>query len=452
MLRHKRAEAKKRTAVSTSETMPGLSTVMTNRAVLRTLQRRAAGQVRHPEGKARRLLCYIGQGLLALILLTAPSHLLAAEQFDISYLWHQDPGAVIDYRGKVIEVLGPAIAARLKVVRSGKLTGLVFVRKGEHRKTVNVAAIHSRLLRAGGLERAAAVAAKDWNMVRALPAVHMTQARATPAKVAKRMMRHRWAVEQAVESHIKKLRAKGRIDRDERTAWSVYDFTSSRKLVTINEELQLQSASLVKPFIAAAFLTKMKRDALKYQRRGRIRMERMIQRSDNAATNWATRKLGGPSQVERFLKRRYPGIFQDTRIVEYIPRNGRTYRNKASAHDLSRFLYALWNNRFDGADELKRLMALPGPDRIKSRAKLLPSSTRIYNKTGSTARLCADMGIVLVTDDAGNEYPYTFIGIIEKASRATNYTRWIRARSNVIGEVSDIVYSRIAKRYGISTG
>ena len=396
--------------------------------------------------------CFV-QSLLAVVLIAISGRAPAGEQFDISYLWHQDAAAVADYRSKVIAVLGPAIAPKLKVVRADKLTGLIYQRRGEHRKTVDVAAIHSRLLEAKGFERAAAVAAKNWDFPRpSSTPLRMTGARARSAKTSERTRRHRWAVEQAVERHIKKLRAKGRIGRDERTAWSVYDFTSGRKLVTINEELPLQAASLVKPFIAAAYLTDVKRGALQYKRRGRTHMERMIQISDNAATNWATRKLGGPRRVERLLKRRYPGVFLDTRIVEYIPRNGRTYRNKVSAHDLSRFLYGLWNDRFDGSDELKRLMALPGRDRIKSHAKLLPRDARIYNKTGSTARLCADMGIVLVKDAAGTEYPYTFIGIIEKKQRATNYTRWIRSRSKVIGEVSDIVYSRIAEQYGIKTG
>ena len=87
-------------------------------------------------------------------------------------------------------------------------------------------------------------------------------------------------------------------------------------------------------------------------------MELAIQHSNNAATNWLIRNIGGPNAVERTLKRRYPGIFQDTSIVEYIPRGGRTYRNKASPHDYSRFLYAVWKGDIVGAREIKRLMAL----------------------------------------------------------------------------------------------
>jgi beta-lactamase class A len=118
-------------------------------------------------------------------------------------------------------------------------------------------------------------------------------------------------------------------------------------------------------------------------------------------------------------------------------------------HDYSRFLYALWKNKLPGAKEMKRLMALPGPDRIVRGARALPKGTRTYNKTGSTSRLCGDMGIVLVRDGAGLEYPYTVIGVIEKSTRAKNYTQWIRSRGKVIGEVSGLVYAGIAKRHGI---
>ena len=97
-----------------------------------------------------------------------------------------------------------------------------------------------------------------------------------------------------------------------------------------------------------------------------LQMELAIQHSNNAATNWMLRKIGGPKAAERILKRQDPGIFQDTRIVEHIPRGGRTYRSKASPHDYSRFLYAVWKEDIFGAREIKRLMGLPSPNRILS--------------------------------------------------------------------------------------
>jgi beta-lactamase class A len=178
-------------------------------------------------------------------------------------------------------------------------------------------------------------------------------------------------------------------------------------------------------------------------------MERMIQHSNNASTNWVTRKVGGPQAVQRILKQQYPGIFQEIHLVEYIPAGGKTYRNKASVHDYSRFLYALWKEDIAGAREIKRLMALPGRDRIYTGVNNVPKGTQVYNKTGSTARLCGDMGILNVKGADGKWYPYTVIGIIEKEQNARNYTSWIRSRGDIIRDVSGIIYQGIAQNHNI---
>ncbi len=255
-------------------------------------------------------------------------------------------------------------------------------------------------------------------------------------------------LEKAVEDYIKGLRRKGRIAADERTGWSVYDFTTGEKLVTINEDVQFQAASMIKPFIAAAFFHRVKRGELVYGPRSRHEMRKMIQHSNNASADWIMRRVGGPRAVQRILRQNYASIFRQTAIVEYIPLNGRTYRNKASVHDYSRFLYALWKGSIAGAPEIKRLMALPGPDRIFSGVEEIPNGTHVYDKTGSTARLCGDMGILSVVGKDGKRYPYTLIGIIEKPDGADNYTAWIRARSEVIRDISGIVYQGILRYHG----
>ncbi|MGR8979484.1 MAG: serine hydrolase, partial [Gammaproteobacteria bacterium] len=183
------------------------------------------------------------------------------------------------------------------------------------------------------------------------------------------------------------------------------------------------------------------------------KMEAMIRHSNNHATNFFIRLLSKkpkhkrPAEVEKILKRHVPGIFQQTRIREYIPRNGRTYLNKASARDYSRFLYALWHDEFPYSRELKRLMGLHNSDRISVGVDIVPSATKVYDKTGTTARLCGDMGIIEAVGRDGRTYPYTFIGIIEKQHRAINYGQWARSRSNVIRSVSGMVYAGMKQRY-----
>ncbi|MFZ0470645.1 MAG: serine hydrolase, partial [Thiogranum sp.] len=299
------------------------------------------------------------------------------------------------------------------------------------------------------------VRARDWRLVGSGEARRVSIASLDTPKVSRSKMTTRERsreihnLEVAVENYIDGLRREGKIAPDERTGWSVYDFTTGEKLVTINEDEQFQAASLVKPFIAAAFFHKVAQGELIYGPDSRRHMELMIQRSDNAAANWAIRQVGGPQAVERILKRSYPGIFQEIHLVEYIPADGRTYRNKASVHDYSRFLYAVWKDDIAGAREIKRLMALPGSDRIYTGVSEVPKGTRVYDKTGSTARVCGDMGILSVRGADGRRYPYTLVGIIEKQQSAPNYTAWIRSRSDVIRNVSAIVYKGIAQHHDI---
>jgi len=399
----------------------------------------------------------------------------AADFYDVSYVWSRNIDGVRDYRKQVASVLGPAVAKDLKVVTRGdNLIGLVYARRGDSAGATRVAKSHTRLLRAKGLDAASPIRSENWTLVGDAGA-SQTATTAAPARagssadsitktatapavmpVSRRSMmtsaertREIHDLEAAVEDYINRLRKEGKLDPDERTGWSVYDFTTGEKLVTINEDEQFQAASLVKPFIAAAFFYKVQQGALKYDGESRRQMERMIQHSNNAATNWVTRKVGGPQAVQRILKQQYPGIFQEIHLVEYIPAGGKTYRNKASVHDYSRFLYALWKEDIAGAREIKRLMALPGRDRIYTGVHNVPKGTKVYNKTGSTARVCGDMGILNVKGPGGKWYPYTVIGIIEKEQNATNYTSWIRSRSDIIRHVSSIVYQSIARNHNI---
>lgn len=256
---------------------------------------------------------------------------------------------------------------------------------------------------------------------------------------------------------LKDLRGSGLLQPGERTSWSVYDFTTGTKLVSIEEDTPRQAASMIKPFVAQAFFFKADESAkLSYTDDVRRTMASMIRSSSNPATNRIMKLVsqhegnGGPQAVERVLKSHAPSIFVQTRIVEYIPQGGRTYRNLASARDYSRFLYALWNDKLPHAKELRSLMALPNRDRISDGVSAMPQRVRVYDKTGSTARLCGNMGIIEALGPDGRSYPYTFIGIIERNAAAKDYGSWIRRRGNAIRAVSNLVYLDQKKRHRLA--
>lgn len=265
-------------------------------------------------------------------------------------------------------------------------------------------------------------------------------------------------LQRQVVALVKRMRSQGLIRPEEKTSWSVYDFTTRKKLVAINEDIPRQAASMIKPFVAQAYFYELEesRGKMRYTSAIRRTMERMICHSNNKATNQimsiVIRHEGnrGPRDVERVLKKNAPGIFRETRIVEKIPANGRTYRNLASAHDYSRFLFALWYDRLPYAKELRAIMSIPNRDRIYHGVQSIPRGVKVYDKTGSTARLCGNMGIIEARGRGGGRYPYTFIGIIERPSRAKHYGSWITRRSNAIRAVSDLVYRDMKQRHRLA--
>ena len=254
------------------------------------------------------------------------------------------------------------------------------------------------------------------------------------------------SVEKNIEEYIQSLRKKGKLSSDETTGWMVVDLTNGKSVVDINADQVFQAASMIKPFIALAFFHQAKEGKFIYGPKSRAKMERMIQRSDNAATNWVMRVAGGPAKCEEILRRYYSHIFKETKIIEYIPAGGKTYKNSAIPSDYVRFLQALWNNKLPYGKEMRRLMSLPGRDRLYNGTPI-PQGTLVYNKTGSTAHLCGDMGILVPRDKKGRRYPYVLVGIIERSSRPQNYGNWMLSRGNVIRKVSTIVYEEMKRQY-----
>lgn len=254
-------------------------------------------------------------------------------------------------------------------------------------------------------------------------------------------------LESQIERYIKGLRSQGVIRRDERTAWVVHDLTTGSKLASINENSSLQAASMIKPYLALAFFHQVQAGRIVYGSTSRRHMELMIQKSNNDSTNWVMQQTGGPSATQALLKRHYPSLCQQISLIEYIPKGGRTYGNKGSAADYSRFLQSLWQGKLPYSKEILRIMGLPGIDRLYTDAKRVPAGTAVYNKTGSTAMCCGDMGILVARGRNGKSYPYVVIGIIESGKRNTSYSTWISRRADVIREVSNIVYLDMKKRH-----
>jgi hypothetical protein len=257
------------------------------------------------------------------------------------------------------------------------------------------------------------------------------------------------ALEMQIETYIKGLRSKGTLSANQRTAWVVHDLSTQTKLVSINENVPMQAASMIKPLLALAFFHQVKSGRLAYGPVSRRHMELMIQKSNNASTNWVMRQVGGPAATKKLLAAHYPGLCRHLHLVEYIPADGRTYRNLASASDYAVFLTALWRKQLPHSSEILRLMALEGPDRLVDKANKIPAGTVIYNKTGSTAMCCGDMGILVARDRKGGSHPYLIVTIIDCKSPVRSYSSWISRCSQILGEVSNMTYLTMRQRHAL---
>lgn len=249
----------------------------------------------------------------------------------------------------------------------------------------------------------------------------------------------------AVGARVTELRRRGLIGRDETAAFYVQDLRSGQTLLSLNGGVALQAASMIKPFVAAAYFSEVMRGRLRYTPAERTLMEAMIVHSDNTATNHFIRAVGGPARVQVLLRRIAPGVV----VSEYIPAGGRTYRNRASCQAHARFLDSLWKRRAPGADEILRVMRIPNRDRLYEGADGVTRGTAVYDKTGTTARLCGDMGILVARQRGGGEFPYAIIGVVQRRSPAPDYGQFMVSRGNAIREVSSIVYQELRERYGL---
>ncbi len=385
--------------------------------------------------------------------------------FNVSYGLGPNLQPLVDSFALVSRMLGDDVARKLVIERTDHANyALVYKRYGDLEGTRTAAGRHDKILRSKGI-RASFIQEQAFTVVyngtgeivepEPEPEPVQPVSPVEPAPVAaprpappeqSALVGGVSSLRDTINEYIQGQRGRGRVSSDERTAWLIYDLEADSTLAAINTDQALQCASMVKPFVMLAFLHEVARGRFIYGAKSRARLEAMIQRSSNSSTNWTIDQIGGPAAVQKILDKHYAGICQQTAVVERIASNGRTYKNLASADDYGRYLRAVWRSELPRSKEQRRILNLPGRDRLYDGAPSIPAGTHVYNKTGSTARLCGDMG-VLVVGPRGRRIPYIVVGIIEKSRRTTAYSSWIASRANVIRSVSDRAYLYIKGAY-----
>ncbi len=404
------------------------------------------------------------------------------ELYNVSYGLGPNLDALKKVYTRVYSYLGEEVGKKLFIMQTGGDNyALVYRRMGDRASTNTVARRHGKLLKSKRIHTSITPEINSpviygesshlYDATESLPASEpsepveiaeeknvapLPQVEQPVVALAPRMVKKTYTVlppadprfEKSIEELIGEMRRKGQLAGDERTSWAVYDLSRGESLVNINTDQVFQAASMIKPFISLAFFHQVKEGSLIYGPQSRRNMEAMIQHSNNGSTNWVIKMAGGPARCEEILRKHYSHIFKNTKIVEYIPPGGRTYKNSAVPSDYIRFLQALWNDELPYSKEMRRLMSLPGRDRLYDGTPI-PRGTTVYNKTGSTAHLCGDMGILVLRGKNGRRYPYAIVGVIEKGSRTNDYGTWMRTRGNVIRQVSTLVYQEMKNKYRI---
>lgn len=382
-----------------------------------------------------------------IVFLLPLSSLLAAGNYDVSYLWTTDLQAAKDYALKVKEVLGSNVARKIKVMRSrSDRYGVIYDRDGSYQTVLRLAQYHARLLYQSGVATKSGLSAACPIHDRGYWSIKQQSSKIRPKALNRGSLDSR--LEADIDRYIKQLRQRGILSITDRTSFVVYDISQQKKIVSINEDQPMMSASLIKNFVMLAYFHQVKWcDRLKHTNRNRRHLKQMIQKSSNSSTNYFIRLLGGSSNVTRILTRNYP-YFEKTKIIEYIPKGGRTYRNVTSAHDLNRFYNQLWFGNLPYSGKMKYYLGLPNCDRIYTDTSI-PPDVRVYNKTGTIYGMVGDSGILVIKDPKGRQKAYAFTGMIEDktrihlSNRSQSFSSWVKARSDILRRVSETAYEYI---------
>ena len=400
----------------------------------------------------KKIVCRVVVFLSLLCALIVPSKLVTAH-YDISYFWAKNVGAARAYAFEVEKALRAKGRERIGIVHSrAGCYGVIYDLDGSRESSVRLAQEHAALLyQAGvtklrGLDAACPVRDRGYVTLQKPFEATLKKTSSSASSIDSRL-------EEDIDRYIKGLRRREHLSKTDRTSFVIYDIARAHKLVSINEDRPMMAASLIKNFVMLAYFHEVRQDRLSHTNQNRRHLRNMIQKSFNSSTNYFIRLLGGPRRVNRILTANYP-YFEHTRIVEYIPNGGRTYRNTTSSHDMNRFYNQLWLGNLPLSIKMKYYLGLPKADRLFDNT-CIPQGVHVYNKTGTVYGMVADSGVVVITDPSGKRRAYIVTGIIEdrtkinQRNRSLPFTTWVNRRSEILRSVSEGVYEYIYERnYG----
>ena len=274
---------------------------------------------------------------------------------------------------------------------------------------------------------------------------------------------HRTSLEAGILAYMEDLYRSGRLHRQDSLSMVAQDLSNGKLLVSIRPRRRVKSASLIKLPILHAYMLAIEEGGKEHSEQNQQHLSKMIRFSSNESTNWILKRLGGPAQVQKILNQ--SGMYHELKIVEYIPEDGKTYRNKVSAADLNQILVRTWFHKSLGeknpvkqnrqaSKRMLYLMSLPGYKWIQDRIKdgtcfARRKSVRIWDKTGFVKGVNGDAGIIEFDTPKGRR-AYTIVMIMERENYRSipgDANRWSAKVAMVLRRISEMGYAFVSSHY-----
>jgi beta-lactamase class A len=266
-------------------------------------------------------------------------------------------------------------------------------------------------------------------------------------EVALRFLAPQHSLERSMRNYIHQLQRCGWLKAHEQARVLVYDHRNC-KLVAIGQNQSTSAASLIKPFVMFAAYEKAHRQGIaphRFPARLQEQILRMMRVSSNSATNAMIRYVGdgdaqrGFARINALLKQHH---MHQTRLVELIPRNGRTYRNSTTAKDLNTLLSLIYQRRAVSPSYAKLMIDVMLHSRdSRGRTPYLRENFQVAaaTKTGYTRRTNGVAGIILEGQGL-QRAAYNFVAILTRPLDNSNEWEWKRISTPIVQRLSEMTY------------
>lgn len=238
----------------------------------------------------------------------------------------------------------------------------------------------------------------------------------------------------------------------------VYDYRGC-KMVAIRQNSRTSAASLIKPYVMLGVYHRARRkgvSAYRFPRRLQRHVNRMMRVSNNYSTNYLIRSYlghGNSRKGLRYINKILPrfSIYR-TRLVETIPRGGKTYRNYTTARDLSVLMHRIYRNRAISRSfsrKMLNVMLQSRDNRGKTPYLRHHYDVRAATKTGYTRRTNGVAGIIL-SGDGLRRRKYNIVTIISRPLVRDNEWTWRKVSTKIIQRLSEMTYHHYLRGYADS--